>query len=77
VWLSLFLLVGQGPFFWMWVIAFLSMETGFAESVLGQLYKVSDDNKNFVAGQPTILSKAWVNIGWLFYSPVVCFSVTA
>jgi AGCS family alanine or glycine:cation symporter len=41
---------GAGSIFWMWVIAFLGMATGFAESVLGQLYKVRDDKGEFRGG---------------------------
>ena len=38
---------GSGAIFWMWMIAILGMATGFAESVLGQLYKVRDENGEF------------------------------
>ncbi|MGK0410533.1 MAG: AGCS family alanine or glycine:cation symporter [Shewanella psychromarinicola] len=38
---------GSGAVFWMWVIALLGMATGFAESILGQLYKVRDDHKEY------------------------------
>ncbi|XQW85197.1 alanine/glycine:cation symporter family protein [Thalassotalea piscium] len=41
---------GSGAVFWMWVIALLGMATGFAESILGQLYKVRDDNNEFRGG---------------------------
>ncbi|MCF2856717.1 alanine:cation symporter family protein [Pseudoalteromonas sp. SMS1] len=41
---------GSGAVFWMWVIALLGMATGFAESVLGQLYKVRDSHKEFRGG---------------------------
>jgi len=41
---------GSGAIFWMWVIALLGMATGFAESILGQLYKVHDENKEFRGG---------------------------
>jgi AGCS family alanine or glycine:cation symporter len=41
---------GPGAVFWMWVIALLGMATGFAESVLGQLYKVKDDNNEYRGG---------------------------
>jgi AGCS family alanine or glycine:cation symporter len=49
---------GSGAIFWMWVIALLGMATGFAESVLGQLYKVSDDHKEYRVGQLIIFKKA-------------------
>ena len=41
---------GAGAIFWMWMIALLGMATGFAESVLGQLYKVRDENGEFRGG---------------------------
>ncbi|WP_100658351.1 alanine/glycine:cation symporter family protein [Alteromonas flava] len=41
---------GPGAIFWMWVIAILGMATGFAESVLGQLYKVKDANGEYRGG---------------------------
>ncbi|WP_448564766.1 alanine/glycine:cation symporter family protein [Thalassotalea ganghwensis] len=41
---------GSGAIFWMWVIAMLGMATGFAESILGQLYKVKDEHKEFRGG---------------------------
>ena len=41
---------GPGAIFWMWVIALLGMATGFAESVLGQAYKVKDENGEFRGG---------------------------
>ncbi len=33
---------GPGAVFWMWVIAFIGMATGFIESTLAQVYKVKD-----------------------------------
>ena len=41
---------GSGAIFWMWVIAILGMATGFAESVLGQVYKVRDSSGEFRGG---------------------------
>jgi AGCS family alanine or glycine:cation symporter len=55
---------GAGAVFWMWVIAFLGMATGFAESVLGQLYKVRDDNKEFRGG-PAYYIKQGLGQHWL------------
>ena len=55
---------GSGAVFWMWVIAFLGMATGFAESVLGQLYKVRDDNKEFRGG-PAYYIKQGLGQHWL------------
>ena len=39
---------GPGAIFWMWVIAILGMATGFAESILGQIYKIRDSNGDFI-----------------------------
>jgi AGCS family alanine or glycine:cation symporter len=55
---------GSGAVFWMWVIALLGMATGFAESVLGQLYKVRDNNKEFRGG-PAYYIKSGLNKPWL------------
>ena len=41
---------GAGAVFWMWVIAILGMATGFAESLLAQVYKVRDQHKEFRGG---------------------------
>lgn len=55
---------GSGAVFWMWVIALLGMATGFAESVLGQLYKVRDNKKEFRGG-PAYYIRAGLNKPWL------------
>lgn len=55
---------GSGAVFWMWVIALLGMATGFAESVLGQLYKVRDEHKEFRGG-PAYYIRAGLNKPWL------------
>lgn len=55
---------GSGAVFWMWVIAMLGMATGFAESVLGQLYKVRDNKKEFRGG-PAYYIRAGLNKPWL------------
>lgn len=41
---------GAGAIFWMWVIALLGMVTGYAESLLGQLYKIKDSNGQYRGG---------------------------
>lgn len=41
---------GAGAVFWMWVIALLGMATGFAESLLAQVYKVRDSKNEFRGG---------------------------
>ena len=55
---------GAGAIFWMWVIALLGMATGFAESVLGQLYKVKDENGEFRGG-PAYYIQQGLNKRWL------------
>jgi len=55
---------GSGAVFWMWVIALLGMATGFAESVLGQLYKVRDERKEFRGG-PAYYIRSGLNKPWL------------
>jgi len=41
---------GPGAIFWMWVIALLGMATGFAESLLGQVYKVRNHQGEYRGG---------------------------
>ena len=41
---------GPGAIFWMWVIAMLGMATGYAESLLAQVYKVRDSNGEYRGG---------------------------
>ncbi|GAA6171836.1 sodium:alanine symporter family protein [Colwellia sp. KU-HH00111] len=62
---------GSGAVFWMWVIALLGMATGFAESVLGQLYKVRDEHKEFRGG-PAYYIRAGLNKPWLAIVFSVC-----
>lgn len=62
---------GPGAIFWMWVIALLGMATGFAESVLGQLYKVKDDNGEFRGG-PAYYIKQGLNKTWLAVAFSLC-----
>lgn len=61
---------GPGAIFWMWVIALLGMATGFAESVLGQLYKVKDANGEYRGG-PAYYIRQGIKQKWL----AVLFSV--
>ncbi|HCM48122.1 MAG TPA: sodium:alanine symporter family protein [Colwellia sp.] len=62
---------GSGAVFWMWVIALLGMATGFAESVLGQLYKVRDEHKEFRGG-PAYYIRAGLNKPWLAITFSLC-----
>lgn len=48
---------GPGAVFWMWVMAFLGMATGFMEGTLAQLYKEKSDEGNFIGGPAFYLAK--------------------
>jgi AGCS family alanine or glycine:cation symporter len=61
---------GAGAIFWMWVIALLGMATGFAESLLAQVYKVRDHNNEFRGG-PAYYIQQGLGIKWL----AVLFSI--
>ncbi|NNC98704.1 MAG: alanine:cation symporter family protein [Gammaproteobacteria bacterium] len=52
---------GPGAIFWMWVIAFIGMATGFAESLLAQVYKVRDNNQEFRGGPAYYIQQG---LGW-------------
>ena len=62
---------GAGAIFWMWMIALLGLATGFAESVLGQLYKVRDENGEFRGG-PAYYIKQGLNKTWLAVAFSLC-----
>ena len=62
---------GAGAIFWMWMIALLGRATGFAESVLGQLYKVRDENGEFRGG-PAYYIKQGLNKTWLAVAFSLC-----
>ena len=51
------LIGGPGAIFWMWIIAFLGMATIYAEAVLAQQTKVTDENGN-IHGGPVYYIKA-------------------
>ncbi len=62
---------GPGAVFWMWVIALLGMATGFAESLLGQVYKVRD-HKGEYRGGPAYYIQMGLGQRWL----AILFSVS-
>lgn len=62
---------GAGAVFWMWAIALLGMATGFAESVLGQLYKVRNSNGEYRGG-PAYYIQMGLNKRWLAIAFAVC-----
>ncbi|WP_245701028.1 alanine/glycine:cation symporter family protein [Shouchella lonarensis] len=56
---------GPGAIFWMWVVAFIGMATGFVESMLAQVYKVRQDGQ--FRGGPAYyieraLGKRWLGV---------------
>jgi len=62
---------GSGSIFWMWTIALLGMATGFAESILGQLYKIKDEHKEFRGG-PAYYILNGLNKRWLAIMFSIC-----
>ena len=62
---------GAGAIFWMWVIAILGMATGYAESVLGQVYKIRDENGEYRGG-PAYYIKQGLNKSWLAILFALC-----
>jgi AGCS family alanine or glycine:cation symporter len=55
---------GPGAIFWMWVSAFISMATCFAESILAQLYKERDANQQFRGGPAWYMSRG-LGMRWM------------
>ncbi len=55
------LLGGPGAIFWMWVIAFLGMATIYAEAVLAQATRVTDDKGEIHGGPVYYIKKAFPN----------------
>lgn len=62
---------GAGAIFWMWVIAVLGMATGFAESLLAQVYKVRDSKKEFRGG-PAYYIQQGLGLRWLAILFSIC-----
>lgn len=62
---------GAGAVFWMWVIALLGMATGFAESLLAQVYKVKDSHKQFRGG-PAYYIQQGLGLRWLAILFSIC-----
>ncbi|USX11353.1 alanine:cation symporter family protein [Oxalobacteraceae bacterium OTU3CAMAD1] len=58
---------GPGAIFWMWVVAFLGASTAYAESTLGQLYKV-EENGQYRGGSAFFFERClgWPWLGGLF-----------
>lgn len=62
---------GPGAVFWMWVVAFLGASTAYAESTLGQLYKVEEDGQ--YRGGPAYYFERCLGQRWL----AVLFAISA
>lgn len=62
---------GAGAIFWMWVIALLGMATGYAESLLGQVYKIKDENGQYRGG-PAYYIKQGLNNSWFAILFALC-----
>lgn len=58
---------GPGAVFWMWVVAFLGASTAYAESTLGQIYKV-EENGQYRGGPAYYFERClgWRPLGVLF-----------
>ncbi|MCL1924692.1 MAG: alanine:cation symporter family protein, partial [Defluviitaleaceae bacterium] len=63
---------GPGAVFWMWVTAFLGSGIAFAESVLGQVYKTCDKEKNHRGGPSYYIEKG---LGWRWYGIVYAMTI--
>ncbi|MBT1451012.1 sodium:alanine symporter family protein [Glaciecola sp. XM2] len=62
---------GAGAVFWMWVIALLGMATGYAESLLGQAYKIKDSDGQFRGG-PAYYIKQGLKNSWFAVLFALC-----
>ncbi len=55
------LIGGPGAIFWMWLVAFFGMATIYAEAVLAQETRITDDNKVIHGGPVYYIKKAFPN----------------
>ncbi|MCH8491874.1 MAG: alanine:cation symporter family protein [Idiomarina sp.] len=66
---------GPGAVFWMWVVAFLGASTAYAESTLGQIYKV-EENGQYRGGPAYYFEKAlgqkWLAITFAISAIIAC-----
>ncbi|MCL1935354.1 MAG: alanine:cation symporter family protein [Defluviitaleaceae bacterium] len=53
---------GPGAIFWMWVISFLGAGSAFAESTLGQIYKIKEDGE--YRGGPSYYIEKGLGLKW-------------
>ncbi|MDR3897671.1 MAG: sodium:alanine symporter family protein [Duodenibacillus sp.] len=63
---------GPGALFWLWVAAFFGMATIFAEAVLAQVYKGTDEHGHVVGGPAYYITKG---LGEKFRPLAVFFSI--
>ncbi|MFT5547692.1 MAG: AGCS family alanine or glycine:cation symporter [Rheinheimera aquimaris] len=61
---------GPGAIFWMWVVAFLGASTAYAESTLGQIYKV-EENGQYRGGPAYYFERC---LGWRWLGVVFAIS---
>ena len=61
---------GPGAIFWMWVVAFLGASTAYAESTLGQIYKV-EENGQYRGGPAYYFERC---LGWRWLGIVFALS---
>lgn len=70
---------GPGAVFWMWVSAFLGMMTGFAEKVLGNLYRKKGEDDQYLGGPMTYMEDGlharWLAVCFAFLCMVASFGV--
>lgn len=62
---------GPGAIFWMWIVAFLGASTAYAESTLGQIYKLEEDGQ--YRGGPAYYFERCLGQKWL----AILFAVSA
>ena len=66
---------GPGAVFWMWVVAFLGASTAYAESTLGQLYKV-EENGLYRGGSAYFFERClgwkWLGIAFAVAAVIAC-----
>ncbi|MGL4722494.1 MAG: alanine/glycine:cation symporter family protein [Desulfovibrionaceae bacterium] len=67
---------GPGAIFWMWILALLGMATAFAESTLGQFYRVKTTEHRFKGGPAYYVQNA-LNMRWLgiIFAVALCFAM--
>ena len=70
---------GPGAVFWMWISAFVGMMTGFAEKVLGILYRKKRFDGQYQGGPMTYmeygLGARWLALSYAFFCVIASFGV--